>query len=90
MIGIPIDSSTVVFCDNEAVVQNTTRPESTLKKKHESMAYHRFREAQAAGYVRIGFFKRIENVADMLTKVLPGPKLWKLMEHVFHWKHVHQ
>jgi hypothetical protein len=75
MIGIPIDSSTVVFCDNEAVVQNTTRPESTLKKKHESMAYHRFREAQAAGYVRIGFIKGMENLADMLTKVLPGPRI---------------
>jgi hypothetical protein len=22
------------FCDNEAVVKNSTRPESTLKKKH--------------------------------------------------------
>jgi hypothetical protein len=40
MFGIPIDNSTIGFCDNEAIVQNTTRPESTLKKKHVSMAYH--------------------------------------------------
>ncbi len=86
MFGIPINSSTIVFCDNEAVVQNVTRPESTLKKKHVSIAYHRCREAQAAGYIRIGFIKGMENLADMLTKVLPGPRLRKLMESIFHWK----
>jgi len=32
MFRIPIDNSTIVFCDNEAVVQNVTRPESTQKK----------------------------------------------------------
>jgi hypothetical protein len=33
MFGIPIDNSTIAFCDNEAVVQNVTCLESTLKKK---------------------------------------------------------
>ncbi len=89
MFGIPIDGSTIVFCDNEAVVQNSTRPESTLKKKHVSIAYHRCREAQVAGYVRIGFIKGMENLADLLTKTLPGPRLRKLMEYVFHWKRAH-
>jgi hypothetical protein len=88
MFGIPIDSSTVVFCDNEAVVQNTTRPESTLKKKHVSIAYRQCREAQAAGCVRIGFIKGMENLADMLMKILPGLRLRRLMEQIFHWKHV--
>ena len=43
MFGVPIDGSTNVYCDNEAVYQNTTVPESTLKKKHHSIAYHRCR-----------------------------------------------
>jgi hypothetical protein len=34
MMGIPLDGSTSVFCDNEGVVKNTTAPESPLKKKH--------------------------------------------------------
>jgi len=89
MLGVPIDNSTIVFCDNEAVVQNATRPESTLKKKHVSIAYHWCREAQAAGYVRIGFIKGMENLVDMLTKVLPGPRWRKLMEYIFHWKRTH-
>ena len=41
MLGIPIDGSASVFCDNMSVVMNTTRPESTLKKKHNAIAYHR-------------------------------------------------
>ena len=28
-----------------------------------------------AGYVYIGFIKGMENLADMLTKVLPGPRI---------------
>ena len=53
MMGIKIDGSTNVFCDNESVVMNTTRPESTLKKKHNAIAYHHVCEAQAVGIVRI-------------------------------------
>ena len=40
MFGVPIDGPANVYCDNEAVYKNTTIPESTLKKKHHSIAYH--------------------------------------------------
>lgn len=40
MFGIPLEGSTSVFCDNEAVVKNSTFTESTLKRKHLSIAYH--------------------------------------------------
>jgi hypothetical protein len=53
MMGVPIDGPTSLFCDNEAVVTNTTAPESTLKRKHNAIAYHRTREAQAAEIVSI-------------------------------------
>jgi hypothetical protein len=49
MFGIPIEGPTNVFCDNQSVVTNATIPESTLKRKHNSIAYHRVREAAAAG-----------------------------------------
>jgi hypothetical protein len=53
MFGVPIDGPTNVFCDNEAVYKSTLIPESTLKKKHHSIAYHQCREAVAAGTVRV-------------------------------------
>jgi hypothetical protein len=37
MFGIPVEGSTNVFCDNEAVCKNTTKPESVLSKKHHSI-----------------------------------------------------
>jgi hypothetical protein len=75
MMGVAIDGPTSIFCDNEAVVKNTTMPESTLKKKHNSIAYHRVREALAAQFVRIAKEDGETNLADGLTKCLPGPRL---------------
>jgi hypothetical protein len=48
MFGIPLEGPTNIFCDNKSVLTNTTKPESTLKHKHNSIAYHRVREAAAA------------------------------------------
>ena len=78
MCGIPIDGSFCVFCNNMSVVMNATWPESTLKKKHNAIAYHRVREAVAAGIIRITKVPRERNLADMLTKPLPGPRLREL------------
>ena len=71
MFGAPIDGATNVFCDNEAVYKNTSLPESTLKKKHHSIAYHRCREAVAAGTVRVAKEGTKTNLADLFTKILP-------------------
>ena len=71
MFGIPLDGSTNVFCDNEAVTKNARNPESTLKKKHNSIAYHRTREAVATGTIRVAKEDGLTNLADVLTKLLP-------------------
>ena len=49
MFGIPLDWNVNVFCDNEAVYKSTSFADSTLKKKHNSVAYHKVRECTAAG-----------------------------------------
>ena len=49
MFGAPIEVATNVYCDNEAVYKNYSILESTLRKKHHSIAYHRNLEAVAAG-----------------------------------------
>jgi hypothetical protein len=70
IFGIPSDSPTNVFCDTEAVTKNVTLPESTLKKKHNAIAYHRSREAVAAGTIRVAKEDGKTNLADVLTKPL--------------------
>jgi hypothetical protein len=82
MFGIPIDGPSNVFCDNQSVVTNSTVPESTLKKKHNAIAYHRVRESVAAGAIRIAYVQSKSNNADMLTKPLPGPDLHVLISNI--------
>jgi hypothetical protein len=72
MMGIPIDGPTNVFCDNQAVVRNTTAPESMLKKKRLAINYHRVREAVAAETIRTTKEGTKTNLSDILTKCLPG------------------
>ena len=74
MMGVPIESATKVYCDNESVVNATTRPESTLKKKHNAINYHRCREAIAAGHIRVAWINGTDNLADALTKVTVGER----------------
>ncbi len=50
---MPADGPTNVFCDNEAVTKNAMYPESTLKTNHNTIAYHRTREAVVAGTIRV-------------------------------------
>ena len=71
MFGIPIEGATNVFCDNEAVFKNSSIPESTLKKKHTSICYHRAREAVAAGTMRVAKEGTLTNLSDIFTKPLP-------------------
>jgi hypothetical protein len=82
MFGIPIDGPANVFCDNKSVVTNSTVPESTLKRKHNAIAYHRVREAVAAGVLRITFVFSKHNNADLLTKPLPGNLLRALVRNI--------
>lgn len=40
MFGVPLEGAVNTFCDNSSVVTNATIPTSTLKKKHNSIAFH--------------------------------------------------
>ena len=73
MMGIPLTGPAHVRCDNEAVVKNTSSPESTLSKKHNAVAYHYAREQVAAGVMEVHKESGKTNLADMLTKVQVGP-----------------
>ena len=80
MFGVPIDGATNVYCDNEAVYKNTSVPESVLKKKHHSIAYHRCREAVAAKTIRVAKQGTEKNLADLFTKILTVARRSFLLE----------
>lgn len=69
--GDPLVDPAYIFCDNESVVKNSTRVESTLNKKHASLAYHYVRWHVAAGIVSLAWISGKDNPADPFTKILP-------------------
>jgi hypothetical protein len=82
MFGAPIDGPANIFGDNKAVINNATVPTSTLKKKHNAIAYHRVREAVAAGTVQITKVHTTNNLADVLTKPLAAALLKPLIQKI--------
>ena len=73
MFGIPLYGPTDVLCDNASVVKNSSKIESTLDKKHNSIAYHAVRWSAAAGIIRAGWIHGDFNLADAMTKRLTAP-----------------
>ena len=47
MMGISLEHCCYVYGDNKSVLYNTTLPESTIRKKAHSIAYHYVREGCA-------------------------------------------
>jgi hypothetical protein len=72
MMGIPIAGPSYIYCDNNSVVVNSSSPASTLKKKSNSIAFHCVRESVAADEQRVTYESTHTNLADLLTKPLPG------------------
>ena len=50
-----------IYGDNQSVIFNTTIPDSTLKKKSHSIAYHFTREAEAINEWRTAYVNMNEN-----------------------------
>ena len=72
MMGIPLKGASYVYGNNMSVVANSSRPESTLKKKSNSICYHAVREAVAIGEALVAHIPTKKNLADLFTKVLYG------------------
>jgi hypothetical protein len=88
MMGIPVEGCCFIHADNQSVLSNSTIPDSTLKKKSQSIAYHFVREGAARDEWRTAYVNTHDNEADLLTKVLPAGKKRKgfvrsLLHHIF-------
>ena len=87
-MGIPVEGPTCIHGDNQSVLAYTTIPDSTLKKKSQSIAYHFVRDRAARDEWRTSYVNTHENEADLLTKHLPHHEKRKgfvsnLLHHIF-------
>ena len=89
MMGIPCEGPVYIYGDNQSVLANTTSPDSTLKKKSQSIAYHFVREGAARDEWRTAHVSAHDNESDLLTKALPnGGKRRRFVGNLTH--HIYQ
>ena len=72
-MGIPIKTpTTYIYGDNMSVIHNTSKPESLLRKKADSVCHHYIRgeAVEADESHRTGHISTHENCADIATKAL--------------------
>jgi hypothetical protein len=95
MMGVPLTGPSFIYGDNKSQVTNSTRPESTLKKKCHSVCYHAIRKSVAMGESLITHIPTQLNLADFLTRVTNGATQCRLVGNVLFdiyddkTKHVH-
>ena len=86
MFGIQCKEPTFMYGDNQSVLANTTAPDSTLKKKSNSIAYHFVREGCARDEWRTTYVNTSDNPADLMTKPLPsGEKRNRFVRMLLWW-----
>ena len=74
MMGVSIDVPSYVYGDNMSIINNTSKPESCLNKKHNSICYHFVCEDVAMKECLTTHVPNLQNFADLLTKCLSGKK----------------
>ena len=79
-----MDKPSYMYGDNMSVVTNMSRPESTLKKKSNSICYHAVHEAVAMGESLVAHIPTKTNLADLFTKVLYGQS-WQILVDRMPW-----
>ena len=85
-LGVPVHGSTLMFGDNETVVNTASIPHSRLHKRHNALSYHRVREAIAAGVLRFHYMRGEDNPADILSKHWGYQKVWPQMKALLFWE----
>ena len=81
-LGVKASKASLICGDNLGVIQNCTLLDSLLKKKHVAIAYHKSREAAAAGMIRPMKVSSKNNFADILTKSLGGQEFFSLIDRL--------
>ncbi len=85
-LGVPIKGSTMVFGDNETVVNTASTPHARLQKRHNGLAFHKARSSHAARIMRMHHIPGDANPADILSKHWDFPSIWKVLQPLMFWR----
>lgn len=72
-IGISLQSSTTLFCDNQSAISLTANPVLHARTKHIEIDFHFVREKVSLGSLRVQYVPSSHQLADIFTKALSRP-----------------
>ena len=81
-LGVPVNTKSFMFGDNQAVVTNSSIPHSSLNKRHNALSYHRVREMIAAKVLGYYWIERKKNPSDIVSKHWSYPQVWHLLKPI--------
>ena len=85
-LGVQVKGSTMMFGDNESVVNSSSLPYAQLHKRHNALSFHRVREGIAAGNAKFHHVKSANNPADVLSKHWGYSQAWPLLQPLLFWE----
>jgi hypothetical protein len=82
-MGFPESAATVIFEDNQSAIKLASNPIHHRRSKHIDVRYHHIRHHITAGTIRLEYVHTSAQLADSLTKAVPGAALQTLTTAVF-------
>jgi hypothetical protein len=79
-LGAPVSAKLYMFGDNQAVVSNSTIPNSSLNKRHNTLAYHRVIEMISAKSLRYYWIDGKRIPADIEGNHWSYSQVWHLLK----------
>ena len=86
-LGVPVRDRSIMFGDNESVVNSSMQVHAKLHKRHTMLSFHRVREAIASKMIGFYHISGKINPADILSKHWWGySQVWGQLKTVLFWK----
>lgn len=77
-LNIELSEQIVIYEDNNSCISIANNPTSHKRSKHIDVKYHFSREQVENNFITLDYISTDDQLADLFTKSLPGPKFQKL------------
>ena len=84
-MGVPISGPSIIFGDNESVVNSASRVDGKLHKRHNMLSYHKVRECISKSIIAYHHIPGSINPADILSKHWGYSDVWTTLRTILFW-----
>jgi len=85
-LGVPIHDISLVWGDNESMINSAKIPDARLHKRHNILSFHYVRSLIACGFINLQHINSESNVSDILSKHWGYQSSWGLLQPLFHFE----